>query len=104
MARLKSVCASELRERHIPPPSCPGRSAKRVFALDDPGIHLEKSSETMDCRVKPGNDEKPSSLRNAGTHTPCRRSSSKSACGLFFVSIETLGVMGPCVRRDDAGI
>jgi hypothetical protein len=34
--------------------SCPGKSAKRVFALDDPGIHLSKK---LDCRVKPGNDE-----------------------------------------------
>src|SRR5260370_32744975 len=35
----------------------PGKSAKRVFALDNPGIHpLRKSlAKSMDCRVKPGN-------------------------------------------------
>jgi len=36
-----------------------GKSAKRVFTLDDPGIHPppKKSSEkVMGCRVKPGND------------------------------------------------
>jgi glutathione S-transferase len=31
-----------------------GRSAKRVFALDDPRIHLLKK---MDCRIKSGNDD-----------------------------------------------
>jgi len=25
-------------------PSCPGKSAKRVFALDDPGIHVFTSA------------------------------------------------------------
>jgi hypothetical protein len=34
--------------------SCPGKSAKRVFALDDPGSIFQKE---LDCRVKPGNDE-----------------------------------------------
>jgi hypothetical protein len=33
-------------------PSYAGKSAKRVFALDDPRIYLEK----MDGRVKPGHD------------------------------------------------
>jgi hypothetical protein len=37
----------------------PGKSAKRVFALDDPGIHPSSQdhfSKKMDCRVEPGND------------------------------------------------
>src|SRR5712671_3696230 len=33
----------------------------------DPRIHLEESCETMDCRVKPGNDELVVPA-NAGTH------------------------------------
>ena len=39
-------------------PSCAGRSAKRVFALDDPRIHRKRHPwfKRMDCRVKPGND------------------------------------------------
>jgi hypothetical protein len=38
--------------------SCPGKSAKRVFAPGDPGIPpLRKIlAKAMDCRVKPGND------------------------------------------------
>src|SRR5260370_31841626 len=37
--------------------SCPGKSAKRVFALDDPGIHhLRRTLFKMDHRVKPGDD------------------------------------------------
>src|SRR5258708_18805986 len=32
-------------------------SAKRVFALDDPPIHLRKLSFLLDCRIKPGNDK-----------------------------------------------
>src|SRR5882724_8763967 len=34
--------------------SCPGKSAKRVFALDDPGIHQSSRdhfSKKMDCRA-----------------------------------------------------
>jgi hypothetical protein len=37
-----------------------GKSAKRVFALDDPAIHVllsRQSSEDVDGRVKPGHDE-----------------------------------------------
>jgi hypothetical protein len=35
-----------------------GKSAKRVFALDDPRIHLlgKNSLKRMDCRIKSGND------------------------------------------------
>jgi hypothetical protein len=43
----------------------------------DPGIHLKKVFEKkMDCRVKPGNDGYVVPA-NAGTHAPCRLSSSK---------------------------
>jgi hypothetical protein len=38
-------------------PSCPGKSAKRVFALDVPGIHVFLCSNGVDGRVKPGHDE-----------------------------------------------
>src|SRR5438309_436652 len=39
--------------------SCPGRSAKRVFALDVPGIHvfLAVERKDVDGRDKPGHDE-----------------------------------------------
>jgi len=40
--------------------SCPGRSAKRVFALEVPGIHgLNEScrKKDVDGRDKPGHDE-----------------------------------------------
>jgi hypothetical protein len=39
--------------------SCPGNSAKRVFAPDDPGIHvfLSLSKQDVDGRVKPGHDD-----------------------------------------------
>ncbi|MGY4355870.1 hypothetical protein ACVW0J_002363 [Bradyrhizobium sp. i1.7.7] len=37
--------------------SCPGRSAKRVFALDVPGIHvLVRPWWGVDGRDKPGHD------------------------------------------------
>jgi hypothetical protein len=37
----------------------PGKSAKRVFALDDPGIHalLDSGTKDVDGRGKPGHDE-----------------------------------------------
>jgi hypothetical protein len=37
----------------------PGKSAKRVFALDDPGIHVfaAEKKEDVDGRVKLGHDE-----------------------------------------------
>src|SRR5258707_14975898 len=35
--------------------SLPGKSAKRVFALDDPAIHLMKR---MDARVRPAHDHR----------------------------------------------
>src|ERR1700675_2567491 len=53
----------ESRCRHS---SCPGKSAKRVFALDDPGIHQSSQDHfrrKMDCRVEPGNDEKGATRR-----------------------------------------
>jgi hypothetical protein len=39
--------------------SLPGKSAKRVFALDDPAIHhpSEHRFFLMDARVKPAHDE-----------------------------------------------
>ncbi len=39
--------------------SCPGRSAKRVFALDVPGIHVLNvvQQKDVDGRDKPGHDE-----------------------------------------------
>ncbi len=38
--------------------SCPGSSAKRVFALDVQGIHvLAASKKDVDGRDKPGHDE-----------------------------------------------
>jgi hypothetical protein len=38
----------------------PGESAKRVFALDDPAIHLLRKAlvKMMDTRVKPAYDER----------------------------------------------
>jgi hypothetical protein len=39
--------------------SWPGKSAKRVFALDDPAIHvLDAKKEDVDARDKRGHDEK----------------------------------------------
>jgi len=40
-------------------PSCPGSSAKRVFALDVLGIHAlpPAKKEGVDGRDKPGHDE-----------------------------------------------
>jgi hypothetical protein len=40
-------------------PSWPGKSAKRVFALDDPGTHALRrgDKEDVDGRVKPGHDD-----------------------------------------------
>jgi len=39
----------------------PGKSAKRVFALDDPAIHLLRKNaflrRLMDARIKSGHDE-----------------------------------------------
>jgi hypothetical protein len=38
----------------------PGKSAKRVFALDDPAIHLlrkKRFAKMMDARIKSGHDE-----------------------------------------------
>jgi hypothetical protein len=37
-------------------PSCPGKSAKRVFALDVPGIHVLAAKKVVDGRVEPGHD------------------------------------------------
>jgi hypothetical protein len=39
-------------------PSCPGKSAKRVFTLDVPGIHALTLSpkKDVDGRDKPGHD------------------------------------------------
>jgi hypothetical protein len=39
--------------------SCAGKSAKRVFALDDPRIHpsSQESFEADGLPVKPGNDD-----------------------------------------------
>src|SRR3954464_13877254 len=46
------------RELSPSSPSCPGRSAKRVFALDIPGIHPLKCCRRkgVDGRDKPGHD------------------------------------------------
>src|SRR5450631_1896200 len=47
---IVNVCL-ESRCRHS---SCPGKSAKRVFAPDDPGIHQSSQdhfSKKMDCRA-----------------------------------------------------
>jgi len=43
-----------------PNSSCPGKSAKRVFALDVPGIHVLVAfkKEDVDGRDKPGRDGK----------------------------------------------
>ena len=51
------ICRS-YRWRELSPssPSCPGRSAKRVFALDVPGIHvlnLTKSKKTWMAGTSP---------------------------------------------------
>jgi hypothetical protein len=38
----------------------PGKSAKRVFTLDDPAIHLlrkKRLAKMMDARIKSGHDE-----------------------------------------------
>jgi hypothetical protein len=43
-----------------PSASCPGKSAKRVFALDVPGIHVFSFlgvKEGVDGRDKPGHDD-----------------------------------------------
>ena len=37
-------------------PSCPGKSAKRVFALEVPGIHV-LADKVVDGRAWPGHDE-----------------------------------------------
>jgi hypothetical protein len=39
-------------------PSCPGKSAKRIFAPDVPGIHVFPAAEfkDVDGRKKPGRD------------------------------------------------
>jgi hypothetical protein len=41
-------------------PSWPGKSAKRVFAVQDPAIHvfLLAKSEDVDARDEPGHDER----------------------------------------------
>ena len=39
-AELNIAGAARAPQPHLAP-SCPGKSAKRVFALDDPGIHDE---------------------------------------------------------------
>jgi hypothetical protein len=59
--------------------------------------------KTMDCRVKPGNDEivVPAERRDPYAMSPKFK---QSACGLSCASLETLVVMGPGVRRDDVGI
>jgi hypothetical protein len=46
--------------RHLQSSSCPGRSAKRVFALDVPGIHVfnRLDKEDVDRRGKPVHDDK----------------------------------------------
>jgi hypothetical protein len=42
-------------------PSWPGKSAKRVFALDVPAIHvLAANKKDVDARDKPGHDERES--------------------------------------------
>jgi hypothetical protein len=35
-----------------------GRDTTAVVPGLDPGIHLQILTKTMDCRVKPGNDER----------------------------------------------
>jgi hypothetical protein len=74
-------------------------------------IHLQKSlAKEMDCRVKPGKDgngRRPgqasiaSASRDPFAVSPLFK---QGACGLSFVSLETPGVMGPGVRRDDVDI
>ena len=65
-------------------------------------INLQKSlAKEMDCRVEAGNDgnsRRPGEGRDPYAVSPTFK---QSACGLSFVSLETPGVMGPGVRRDD---
>jgi hypothetical protein len=45
--------------------SCPGKSAKRVFAPDVPGIHvLCAARKVVDGRDKPGHDDVEMSVQN----------------------------------------
>jgi hypothetical protein len=49
--------------------SCPGRSAKRVFTLDVPAIHVltaEPQRKTWMAGTKPGHDEELLHIRRGG--------------------------------------
>jgi hypothetical protein len=48
----------------------PGRPHRLVMPGLDPGIHAERQ-RTMDCRVKPGNDEFSAIFGNDAFHNEC---------------------------------
>jgi hypothetical protein len=71
--------------------SCPGKSTKRVFALDGPGIHvfLARVNQDVDGRDKPGHDEElrvgKADVSAVAQHSPSLRGA-KRRSNPFFLS------------------